>query len=185
MDQRRLAGLLVLCGLAACGGSDVHGPGVSCTQALPAQRVLQGTVTEVQDGDTLTLDGTHRVRLVGIDAPELSQDYGGQSRAALRALVEGHAVSITYSETDRYGRLLGQVFASGCTDVNLRQVQTGAAWFYRAYQCDLGPAQRQALDAAERLAHAARHGLWADALPVAPWVFRNGTEPEVPVCAAS
>lgn len=183
MNLMRFAGLLALSSLVACGGGDGLGPGLFCATS-PAGRVLQGTVTEVQDGDTLTV-GEHRIRLSGIDAPELSQDFGPQSRAALKALVLGRPVSIAYSDTDRYGRLLGRVFVDACVDVNLHLVQIGAAWFYRAYQCDVLAAQRVALDVAESRARAAHEGLWANPAPVAPWLFRNGTEPEVPVCAGA
>lgn len=175
---------LALCGLVACGGSDGLGPRASCARTA-GQQMVQGTVTDVHDGDTLTVAGAHRVRLAGVDAPELSQNFGAQSRAALKTLALGQVVSVVYSDTDRYGRLLGQVFSSGCADVNLRLVQAGAAWFYRAYQCELQPAQRSLLDAAERLARAAHEGLWAEPSPVAPWYFRNGIESEVPVCPAS
>lgn len=175
---------LAMCGLVACGGSDSLGPGASCGRTT-GEQILQGAVTDVHDGDTLTVAGIHRVRLAGVDAPELSQNFGAQSRSALKTLALGQVVSVAYSDTDRYGRLLGRVFAPGCVDVNWRLVQTGAAWFYRAYQCDLQPAQRLSLDAAERFARAAREGLWAEPSPVAPWYFRNGIESEVPVCPAS
>lgn len=181
MDLMRMLGLCSLCSLMACGGSDGHGSDLACA-LLPGEQRLQGTVTEVLDGDTLTVGGAHRIRLSGIDAPELSQAFGPQSRSALKAMVQGQTVSVAYADTDRYGRLLGHVFASGCLDVNLRQVRTGSAWFYRAYQCDLSAAERTALALAEQLARASHEGLWAETSPVAPWLYRNGSEPEVPVC---
>jgi endonuclease YncB( thermonuclease family) len=183
MDLMRFAGLLALSSLVACGGSDSLEPGLFCAPSSSG-RLLQGVVSEVQDGDTLTV-GASRIRLSAIDAPELSQDFGLQSRAALRALVLGRPVSIAYSDTDRYGRLLGQVFVDGCVDVNLHMVKTGAAWFYRAYQCDVLAVQRAALEQAESHARLAHEGLWANPAPVSPWVFRNGTDPEVPVCAGA
>lgn len=50
---------------------------------------LIGKVIAVHDGDTITLQnesGYKKIRLAGIDAPELKQPYGAESRAALRAV---------------------------------------------------------------------------------------------------
>lgn len=50
---------------------------------------LTGRVVGVHDGDTLTLLVSHqqvKVRLVGIDAPELAQPYGQKAKQALSAL---------------------------------------------------------------------------------------------------
>lgn len=36
-----------------------------------------------------------------------------------------------YKNEDRYGRIVGKVLVAG-TDINLRQIEAGMAWFYRA-----------------------------------------------------
>ena len=172
---------------AACGGggdSSAIPSTVStvCGYELGTQR-LDGTVSHVQDGDTITVNGT-TVRLDSIDAPELSQSYGPQSQANLSALVLGKTVKVAYAKTDRYGRVVGSVFTSGCKYINLEQVRTGNAWYYRAYQCEISAAARYQFDSAETAAKSAKRGLWAESAPIAPAVYRNGISPEVPVCTS-
>jgi endonuclease YncB( thermonuclease family) len=189
-----LAALLTACG----GGSETSGTASaddlgssSQGSALSAQlcgigvgpQLLQGTVTAVHDGDTLTLDGQHKVRLDSIDAPELAQAYGGTAQAALSSAVLGQTVRVAYSKTDRYGRIVGAVFTSSCQYVNLNQVASGAAWFYKAYQCEVNATTRALFAAAQATAVAAPLGLWTSPGAVAPWVYRNGTDPAVPVCS--
>jgi micrococcal nuclease len=92
----------------------------------------------VNDGDTLTLTGGEKVRLLQIDAPELTTDCYG--RGALRALEEltppGTRVRLVpdpaLDDRDRYGRLLRYVLV-GDFDVNVALVSRGAAspYFFR------------------------------------------------------
>jgi micrococcal nuclease len=96
---------------------------------------LRGQVVSVHDGDTLTviIDGhTEKVRLIGIDAPELGQaPWGEEARSALRALVENKTVRLEtdIKHRDQYGRLLGYIFA-GETFVNLELIRQGHAVLY-------------------------------------------------------
>lgn len=95
-------------------------------------------VSRVNDGDTLTLRGGEKVRLVQVDAPELTTDcYGRAAQRVLASLVpEGTAVRLVrdpkLDDTDRYGRLLRYVVV-GETDVNVELVRRGAAspYFFR------------------------------------------------------
>jgi endonuclease YncB( thermonuclease family) len=173
--------------MTACGGGGDSGSITStattlCGYQLGTQR-LEGTVSGVHDGDTITVAGT-TVRLDSIDAPELAQNYGSQSQVNLSALVLGKAVKIAYAKTDRYGRVVGSVFTSGCKYINLEQVSTGSAWYYRAYQCEISAVARNQFDQAETAAKSARKGLWSEAAPVAPWVYRNGSSPDIPLCSS-
>jgi endonuclease YncB( thermonuclease family) len=64
-----------------------------------------GVVTYVSDGDTVwvqPLQGgkAHKVRLLGIDAPEICQPWGPQSRAALHAVLQGQVVEVTVRTRD-------------------------------------------------------------------------------------
>ena len=152
-----------------------------CNYAVGSSRII-GTVSAVHDGDTITVNGTS-IRLDSIDAPELAQTYGKQSQQTLSALVLGKPVTVAYTKTDKYGRIVGSVFTSTCQYVNLSQVATGSAWFYRAYQCEIASSSRNAFAAAEDAASAGDIGLWAGpATP--PWVYRNGEEAAVPKCSS-
>ena len=70
-------------------------------------------------------------------------------------------------DTDRYGRIVGRVFA-GAQDANAELVRRGAAWVYRRYSRD------PALLGLEEAARAEGQGLWALPEPerVPPWEWR-------------
>ncbi len=136
-----------------------------------------GTVSKVYDGDTLHVidvnGAKHKIRMAYIDAPEMKQAYGTRSRDNLRAAAEGRKVSVRVFDTDRYQREVAQV-SVGKTDLNLMQVQDGAAWHYKSYAkeqqdkadfADYADAQIQA----ER----ERKGLWKAKNPQAPWAYRR------------
>ncbi len=168
--------------LSACGGGDGASfapatPQTHCGVSVGTQRI-SGVVTSVHDGDTITIAG-ESVRLASIDAPELDQAYGPSSGAHLAAMVLGQRVTVTYAQKDLYDRVVGTVFKPDCSQVNLKQVASGAAWYYEAYKCDIDIRQRQAYAAAHASARADQKGLWASTA-VAPWMHRNGVEAKVP-----
>jgi hypothetical protein len=87
------------------------------------------TVVAVIDGDTIDVSDGERVRLIGIDTPEVGQCGYGDAAAVLRQLVGGRAVSLVpgaSDDRDRYGRLLRYVEANG-VDVNLMMLLSGRA----------------------------------------------------------
>jgi len=137
---------------------------------------LTAVVTYVTDGDTLwvQLPGESRavkLRFQGIDAPELCQDGGAASKAALAAKVLHRTVQLsTNQRRDDYGRLLARVSVgtgAKAQDVGAWMVQQGQAWSYR-YRRSLGPYASQ-----EQAAQAAKRGLWAMPAPIEPRVFRK------------
>lgn len=99
--------------------------------AFSASADISGRIVRVLDGDTVEIlepgNRLTRVRLAGIDAPEKSQPFGQRSRQELSSMVAQRPVTVTGSETDRYGRLLGTIWL-GMTDVNAEQVRKGLAW---------------------------------------------------------
>ncbi len=137
--------------------------------------VVSGTVVAVHDGDTITLK-THseekKIRLASIDAPELNQPFGVESRQMLRALVLGKEVQVDFIKKDRYARLVGKVVLNS-DDVNLKQVQLGAAWVYREYLKEIPIKERALYLEAEAQSRAVAIGLWKDADAVEPWIWRK------------
>ena len=143
--------------------------------ALQAQ-VMHGTVTRVSDGDTLWLrpaPSAHeprprplKLRLVGLDAPERCQPWGGEATAALKARVLKRAVTVERRATDAYGRGL-VVLRLGGEDVGAWLVAQGHAW------SDGWRSSAGAYAAQERQARAARRGLFADPRAIEPRVFRR------------
>jgi endonuclease YncB( thermonuclease family) len=131
-------------------------------------------VAIVNDGDSLTIGG-ERIRLRGIDAPELDQicrrdgrDYacGRLSKAALVERIGGLKVDCNGWERDRFRRLLA-VCRAGESDLNLTQIETGWAIAYGGYAD------------AEDKARAAKAGLWAGSFDRPhEWRERHGSATE-------
>lgn len=129
-----------------------------------------GTVVGVHDGDSITVVTATRerikVRLDGIDAPELGQAHGQAAKASLSELVFGKEVRVRVNGADKYRRTLGDVFL-GENWINQTQVRNGFAWQYDQYNRDFR------LGHAERLARQQRQGLWQDRRPKPPWEWRK------------
>ena len=84
---------------------------------------IHGRVARVLDGDTIEVMNSRKavpeIRLINIDAPEKKQDYGRWSTDMMKSLVAGKTVTtVTYFQRDRYGRILGQVYAPDGMNVN-------------------------------------------------------------------
>ena len=102
---------------------------------------IHGRVVRVLDGDTIEVMDSRkavRIRLVNIDAPEKKQDYGRWSTDMMKSLVAGKTVTVTYFQRDRYGRILGQVYAPDGMNINQFMVRAGAAWVYEQYNVGSG-----------------------------------------------
>jgi endonuclease YncB( thermonuclease family) len=148
---------------------------------LPAYAAkLSGTVVGVHDGDTVTvLDAgkiQHKIRLAGIDAPELSQPFGRASRQHLADQVAGHIVVIEWTKRDKYQRLVGKVLLDG-RDINITQIEAGLAWHYKRYATEQSSEERQRYAGAEEQARTTRLGLWQNSDPVPPWAYRKIKKP--------
>ncbi len=132
--------------------------------AFPALADVAGP-TCVTDGDTLVVNGKRqrnrcvggtRVRLFGIDAPELKQtcrhpngrDFlcGRAAASFLLEHVRGGTVECRGNSVDRYGRLIAVCFVGG-KDLNAMMVAEGWALAYRDYSEKYVPQE-----------HAAREG---------------------------
>ena len=131
---------------------------------------IQGKVIRVLDGDTLEVlqdKKPVRIRLANIDAPEKRQAFGRWSTNQLKGLVAAQPVTVTYTQADRYERIIGRVFTANGIEANRYMVQVGAAWVYERYNTD------KALPALQREAQTQKRGLWADSQPVPPWEWRH------------
>jgi endonuclease YncB( thermonuclease family) len=137
--------------------------------------VLQGRVISVSDGDTVdVLDSqriTHRVRLSGIDAPELGQGFSQRSKQHLAGLVYDRAVEVEWNKRDRYGRIVGKVLVAGM-DACREMVAAGFAWHYKAYEFEQSLDDRASYSTAENNARQGGLGLWHESNPVPPWEYR-------------
>ena len=130
-------------------------------------------VVGVTDGDTLKVrcgePGAYeqvKVRISAIDAPESRQAYGQRAKQALSDLCMGQQASIKPLAIDRYERTLADVQCQG-EDAGGTLVRSGMAWVYDQYAKG-----HRHLYRLQDLARAEQLGVWADAEPVAPWLWR-------------
>ena len=149
------------------------------TLSLPVQ-AEQARVRWVPDGDTIHLEDGRRVRLLGIDTPELGRDgtpdqyYARESRDGLRRLIDGRRIRLETDGQgeDRFGRLLASVFLADGRMVNEVLVEQGLAFFY-PHSHQKRDFQQRMLEAQQR-AIMSRSGFWPRILalpqPPAGWV---------------
>jgi len=97
----------------------------------------QTKVTRVIDGDTFETDSGEKVRLIGINAPEISDFYGLEAKVYLTKLILNRMVELKLdnisNDRDRYKRLLRYVIIDGI-DINKKMVSDGFAFAYLKYK---------------------------------------------------
>lgn len=139
--------------------------------ASAAQQVFAGKVSFVSDGDTLWVrpdsgGRPRKLRLDGIDAPEICQAGGEDSRDALAAYVLHRRVEVAVRRYDDYGRGLARIVFDK-EDLGAKMVRAGHAWSYR-WRNSLGPYSSE-----EVLARRKSLGLFAGRQPELPRDFRK------------
>ena len=137
---------------------------------------LEGNVTRIADGDTITIRDANnqkqKIRLMGIDTPELDQPFGLEARDFLVGLIFSQFIIADCPKKDRYKRWICKVWFVDI-EVNKLLVREGWAWWYRAYQQEQLPDDRRAYEKAEVLAKQDRVGVWADDSSIPPWEWRR------------
>jgi endonuclease YncB( thermonuclease family) len=167
LDRTGLAaGALFFCLLASIESRAATVPDVG----QPAVIVGQGRVV---DGDTLDV-GQTRVRLEGIDAPEMVQtcqtavgevwSCGTAAAALLRSLAQQKDLACDRTGIDKYGRALATCF-EGETNINEAMVRAGLAWAFVKYSTEYVTVEADA--------RARKVGVWQGTAE-APWDFRHG-----------
>jgi endonuclease YncB( thermonuclease family) len=133
---------------------------------------LPSSITAVHDGDTFSIlseYGEIRIRLYGIDAPELKQPHGQIAKDYLSTLIEGKVVFIEVADIDRYGRSVAIATVDN-ESINLKMLETGNAWYYNSY-CERYFCRRW--EKAANIAKENKRGLWKDEKAIPPWQFRS------------
>lgn len=94
-------------------------------------------MARVIDGDTFETESGEKVRLIGINAPEMSDFYGLKAKRYLKNLVENKIVDLETdnisNDRDRYQRLLRYVIIDGI-DINKKMIADGFAFAYLKYK---------------------------------------------------
>ncbi len=126
--------------------------------------VCFGTTTKAKriiDGDTFETETGEKVRLIGINAPEISDIFGEEAKQHLINLIEGKTIDLQAdnisNDRDRYSRLLRYVILDG-TDINKQMVSDGFAIAYLKYHFDKSEEYRQA----QLTASKDNQGMWGN-----------------------
>ena len=166
----------------ATAKSDGAAKAAAAGAAAAAVGTASGPVVKIVDGDTIDVrlsSGVERVRVIGLDTPEIGECGFSEASAAMADLVAGRSVELvrdpTQDNRDRYGRLVRHVHR-GNTSAAVEMIRRGhsAEYLYGAeYQ------NRSAHLRAEREARAAKVGMWSgrDCATPAPAPSPTPTEP--------
>lgn len=137
--------------------------GAQQSNGIPAA-ATEATIEYVYDGDTLFLTDGRKVRLLGINTPEIGDNpecWGDEATALLRQLLpEGTHVWVLpdIEPLDKYGRSLLFIYRDDATNINLELLRQGAAEV-EMYAPNL--LYQQDVEQAEAQARAANVGMWA------------------------
>ncbi|WP_157981687.1 thermonuclease family protein [Protaetiibacter intestinalis] len=143
-------------------GDEGAAPAASGTPEVPAD-AGEAWVRYVHDGDTLFLEDGRKVRLLGIDTPEVGEHLeclGDEATAALRAVLPEGTHVRTVADVqglDQYGRSLLFLFTDDGALVNLDLIRSGYA---EAVVLEPNVLWAAELEAAEDEAQAASRGIW-------------------------
>lgn len=125
-------------------------------------------IIKIYDGDTITALTSQKekikIRLYGIDAPELKQPFGKASKRHLIDLISNKSLNINEKGKDKYGRTLAVLY-NGDKDINVQMVIDGYAWAYDKFSKDYVTFQQNA--------QLLKKGLWIDKDVVRPSDFRK------------
>jgi micrococcal nuclease len=134
---------------------------------------LYGKVIEVNSGDVITIFNLNRpvrVKLLGVDAPEMNQAFGDVAKKHLYDLVFDKGVLVNYSGIAADKSLTGRVSLND-VDIGAQMIRDGAAWFDLNNMDRLSASDREVYQQSEQAARSEKRGLWQQANPVAPWEF--------------
>jgi len=143
------------------------------TMAYAAQEIWSARVISVHDGDTITVERSqlsYKLRLYGIDCPELSQDFGEQARDFAANMILGRDVIVYVRNVDMYGRHVAIVYADGIS-LNEKLLEFGFAWKYISF-CKV----KKICSKYSQLESAAKDtkiGLWYSDNAIPPWEYRK------------
>lgn len=134
----------------------------------PPDNTQTVTIATVYDGDTVRLTDGRKVRLIGINTPELGRDgqpdqpLARQAKTALEQLMRGQKnllIQPGKQRHDRYGRLLAHLYLNDGTSLEAQLLQRGLAF---AISIPPNLKLRDCLNQAERSARQQHLGVWSE-----------------------
>jgi endonuclease YncB( thermonuclease family) len=142
---------------------------------LPEYEVISGSV---HDGDTLRArSGTGeilKIRFACVDAPELKQPLGQESRNYLRSMINeaGGKVKVKVINTDRYGRSVAELWTKSGL-LQSRMAAAGMAFAYDQYSKNCP--NWDAVKSSEKSAMEFKRGVWRSPNFERPWNYRKSS----------
>jgi len=143
-----------------------------CTATVKGSSLF-GKVIEVNSGDVITITNLNRpvrVKLMGVDAPEMNQAFGDVAKQHLSDLVYEKSVLVEYAGIAADSSLTGRVLLNDA-DIGAQMIRDGAAWFDPSNGNRLSPTNQEVYQQSEQAARSEKRGLWQDEHAVAPWEF--------------
>jgi endonuclease YncB( thermonuclease family) len=135
-------------------------PDADAAASLPEYEVVPGSI---HDGDTLGVRSSKgevlKVRFACIDAPELKQPLGEESRNYLRSMVNeaGGKVKVKIIDTDRYGRSVAELWTkSGLLQSRMTAAEMAFAYDQYSKNCP----HWDAVKSSEKAASELKVGVW-------------------------
>jgi micrococcal nuclease len=141
-----------------------------CATAVPVlSQVIDGVVVEVIDGNTIRIRDSqsqlYEVVFAGVDAPELTQPFGGEAKAFLSNLLLKQKVTADIQGKDRKGNYIAIVLLKK-TDPRLELLKEGLLWTSEKDPIPL--LEKHRVEAKEK-----SKGLWKEDNPTPPWIHRR------------
>jgi endonuclease YncB( thermonuclease family) len=141
-----------------------------CQKDSKVIETRKGTIVSVHDGDTFTFkdneNNEFKIRLAGIDAPELKQEFGKESRDFAKQYMN-RKTEINVIKIDKYGRKVAEIYIEDTIWVNYKMVKAGWAVHYKKYS------DNKILNDAEIDAKNKKKGVWSDTAFIMPWDYRH------------
>lgn len=100
-------------------------PKVQSYPAVPSSMRLTGKAYII-DGDTIRIKGT-KIRLAGIDAPELNMPWGQKSKWTMVEICKGQIITVELDGERSYDRLVGTCFLPDGRDIGAEIIKRGLA----------------------------------------------------------
>jgi endonuclease YncB( thermonuclease family) len=154
--------LFLLIALSICNDSSAN-----CTNNnFPTQSIKPSTISKIIDGDTLHLTDGRKIRLIGINSPEIhydgtpSEPFAQAARRKLMTLLKNNRAYIDVGQQahDRYGRTLAHVYDTDGQSVEAALLRQGLA-FHIAIPPNL--AMSECFAKAEKIAQKNDLGVWS------------------------
>lgn len=136
---------------------------------ISSSKFIIGKIVKVSDGDTVTLEDNNgkkrRVRLNGIDCPEIGQEYGTEAAKYVKNIALNKYVNVEIIGKDQYDRILGVLHVDG-VNVNEALLKNGLAWVYK-YNED------ERYNSLLSEARALKMNIWSNPKSIDPYTWRK------------